>query len=114
MQAHGVHFPAGVEAGGGVAAHFPLHRGAGGSHYVFQRADLRMEVVVGFHLPSASMNSSTLTPACFRMPESVPILISACMGTTQPASSRFITTRLPRWRASSKPSFPNALLHPFL
>jgi hypothetical protein len=25
-----------------MAAHFPLHRGAGGSHYVFQRADLQV------------------------------------------------------------------------
>ena len=60
--------PAGMEAGGGVAAYFPLHRGAGGSHYLFQRANFRVELVVGFHLPSASMNSSTLRPACFRMP----------------------------------------------
>ena len=37
---------------------------------------------------SAEMNSSTDTPACFRMPASVPVLSSRWFGTTQPADPR--------------------------
>src|SRR5438132_13907811 len=54
------------------------------------------------------MNSSTLIPACLRMPRRVPIASSECNGTTQPVvvsgSIRLITTWLPRCRAWTKPN----------
>ena len=36
MQEDGMGLPAGVEAGGCMAAHFPLHGAAGGCHHVSQ------------------------------------------------------------------------------
>lgn len=63
--------------------------------------------------PSAVMNSSTLIPACLRIPDYVPVLISACMGTVQPLSPLRMTTWLPRCLASAKPSRSRALRHSF-
>src|SRR5690606_3415747 len=51
------------------------------------------------------MNSSTSTPACFKTPESVPVLTSRCRGTTQKWSARRSITWLPFWRTTTNPSF---------
>src|ERR1700685_1138034 len=58
------------------------------------------------------MNCSIDTPACFKMPRSVPIANSGCSGITQPldreVSDRLSTTWLPRCRTCVKPSFSMA------
>jgi hypothetical protein len=58
-----------------------------------------------------SINSSTDTPACFKIPDKVPTLISLWFGTTQPELPRLITIWLPFWRATVKPSFWSAETH---
>ena len=57
---------------------------------------------------SAAMNSSAETSACLSSPDSVPILISECIGITQPRLPSFTTTWLPRCRTFSNPSRWNA------
>lgn len=64
-----------------------------------------------FSLQSCSMNDSTETPACFKMPDKVPTRISAWLGTTQPDAPRRITTWLPFWRTTSKPIRCRAAMH---
>src|SRR3546814_11151796 len=50
-------------------------------------------------------NSSAVTPACLRMPESVPILSSRWSGTTHPAEPRRKIKRLPFCRIRADPKF---------
>lgn len=56
----------------------------------------------------ASVNSSTLTPACSKIPLSVPRLISRCIGTTQPRFPRRKTAWLPLCRLKTNPNRSNA------
>ena len=52
----------------------------------------------------AAVNSSTLTPACSKMPLRVPRLISRCIGTTQPRLPRRKITWLPLCRLKTNPN----------
>jgi len=58
---------------------------------------------------SSLIRSSAEIPACFNMPDKVPVLSSLCSGTTHPLSPRRRTTWLPRCRTSTNPSLINAL-----
>lgn len=60
----------------------------------------------------ASMNASTVTLACFRIPRNVPMANSPCKGTTHPTAPSGVCflsmTWLPRCRTCSKPNLSRA------
>ena len=104
-QLHGVGFPTGMEAGGSMAAHFPLHGAAGSGHHVFQRADLRVEIFVGFQ---TGLGGWKPPPRLFSQPPTIRphslswrALNSNCLGASSFRSLAMRTTQ----RVISMPSF---------
>jgi hypothetical protein len=96
VQAHGVGFPASVEAGGGMSAHLAVHGRARGSHHVFQRAYLLVEVFVGFH---SGLGGWKPPPRLFSQPPTIRphllsrrVLNSNCFGTSKFRSLAMRTT----------------------